>query len=70
VAILRAAAFTKTVLKGGRRIELTIAEMLAVLAYLFPTRFLLVGDSLHEPLDLARCLSCRDSAPVIQFEEK
>jgi len=84
VARLGAAAFTKTALDGGRRMGLTTAEMLAVIASLTRRQFYksmttyadhrIWQDVYHAATpvrsDAYIKIILRDAAPVIQFKEK
>jgi motility quorum-sensing regulator / GCU-specific mRNA interferase toxin len=84
VARLGAAAFTKTALDGGRRIGLTTAEMLAVVASLSRRDFYksmttyanhqIWQDVYHAATPVKKDayikITLRDTAPVIQFKEK
>jgi motility quorum-sensing regulator/GCU-specific mRNA interferase toxin len=84
VARLGAAAFTKTVLDGGRLMGLTAAEMLAVIAALSRRNFYKAmttfadhrvwQDVYHAPTPVKRDayieIALRANAPVIPFKEK
>ena len=84
VARLRAAAFTKSALDGGRTMGLTSAEMVAVIATLTRRHFYksmttyadhrVWQDVYHAPTpdrkDAYIKIALRDAAPVIQFKEK
>jgi motility quorum-sensing regulator / GCU-specific mRNA interferase toxin len=84
VARLGAAAFTKIALDGGRRMGLTSAEMLAVIAsltrhdfYKSMTTFAdhrVWQDVYHAATPVRKDayikITLRDAAPVIQFKEK
>ncbi len=81
---LRAAAFTKTALDGGREMGLTTAEMLAVISSLSRRNFYksmttyadhrVWQDVYHADTPVNRQayikITLRDLAPVIQFKEK
>jgi len=83
-ARLGAAAFTKSALDGGRRMGLTTAEMLAVIAALTRREFYksmttyadhqVWQDVYHAPTparkDAYVKITLRDAAPVVQFKEK
>ena len=84
VARLGAAAFTKTALDGGRRMGLTSAEMLAVIAHLSRRDFYksMTTYADHQiwqdvyvvttpaKKDAYIKVTLRDNAPVIQFKER
>ena len=84
VARLRAAAFTKTALDGGRAMGLTSAEMLAVVGSLSGREFYksmttfadhrIWQDVYHAATPVRKDayikITLRASAPVIQFKEK
>ena len=81
---LRAAAFTKTALDGGREMGLTTAEMLAVISSLSRRNFYKSMTTYADHRvwqDVYRAdtpvnkqayikITLRDLAPVIQFKEK
>jgi motility quorum-sensing regulator/GCU-specific mRNA interferase toxin len=81
---LRAAAFTKTALDGGREMGLTTAEMLAVISSLSRRNFYksmttyadhrVWQDVYHADTPVNKQayikITLRDLAPVIQFKEK
>ncbi len=81
---LRAAAFTKTALDGGREMGLTTAEMLAVISFLSRRNFYksmttyadhrVWQDVYHADTPVNKQayikITLRDLAPVIQFKEK
>ena len=81
---LRAAAFTKTALDGGREMGLTTAEMLAVISSLSRRNFYksmttyadhrVWQDVYHADAPVNKQayikITLRDLAPVIQFKEK
>ena len=84
VARLGAAAFTKSALDGGRTMDLTTAEMLAVIASLMRRDFYksmttyadhrVWQDVYHAATPVRKDayikITLRDAAPVIQFKEK
>ena len=84
VAQLRAAAFTKTALDGGRAMGLTSAEMLGVITALTRREFYksmttyadshVWQDVYHATTPVGKDayikITWRDWAPVIQFKEK
>ena len=84
VALLGAAAFTKTALDGGRSMGLTTAEMLAVIAALTRRDFSksmttfndhrVWQDVYHAGTPVRKDayikITMRDAAPVIQFKER
>ena len=81
---LRAAAFTKTALDGGREMGLTTAEMVAVISSLSRRNFYksmttyadhrVWQDVYHADTPVNKRayikITLRDLAPVIQFKEK
>lgn len=84
VVLLGAAAFTRTALDGGRRMDLTTPEMLDVIASLSRTNFYksmttasdhrIWQDVYHADTPAGKVayikVTMRDNAPVIQFKEK
>jgi motility quorum-sensing regulator/GCU-specific mRNA interferase toxin len=84
VVRLGAAAFTKTALDGGRKMGLTTAEMLTVIASLSSHKFYksmttyndhriwqdVYRVTIQSRQDAYIKITLRDSAPLIQFKER